>query len=304
MEGQRFATARTAAAGVAQKRASSVVDGRAAAIATLLVLAGIAWLASGIRMAGMDSGPGSDPGSLGFFSSTWVVMMAAMMLPSIAPALLAHREHQRRASGGRETWASTRFVIGYLAVWGLAGLAGYAVLEAGRSLDGGFLAWDAAGRWAAAGVLVLAGLYELTPYKGACLTRCRTAVAPLGDQRRDGSRALQMGARHGAWCLGCCWALMAALFALGAMSLAWMVVVSLLIAAEKLLPWRAPSVRGVATTLVVAGIAVAAAPAQVPWLTLPGNDTMGMRATGKTGAGDAHMAGHAGTTPHAPPASR
>src|SRR4051794_2139484 len=119
MEGQSFATARTAAAGVAQKRASSVMDGRAAAIAALLVLAGIAWLATGIRMAGMDSGPGS----LVFFSSTWVVMTAAMMLPSIAPALLAHREHERRASGGRETWASTRFVIGYLAVWGLAGLA-------------------------------------------------------------------------------------------------------------------------------------------------------------------------------------
>jgi predicted metal-binding membrane protein len=302
MEGQASATARTAPAGVAQTRGSSLVGGRPAAIATLLLLAGIAWLATGVRMAGMDGGPGSDPGSLGFFSSTWVVMMAAMMLPSIAPALLAHRELQRRTSSGA-TWASTRFLIGYLAVWALAGLAGYAVLEAGRSLDGGFLAWDAAGRWAAAGVLLLAGLYELSPYKGACLARCRAARAFPGADARDGG-ALRMGVEHGAWCLGCCWALMAALFALGAMSLAWMVVVSLLIASEKLLPWRAPAVRGVATALVVVGIAVAAAPAHVPWLTLPGSHTMAVRATGMTDAGEAHMASHAGTAPHARPASR
>jgi predicted metal-binding membrane protein len=87
--------------------------------------------------------------------------------------------------------------------------------------------------------------------------------------------ALRMGAVHGTWCLGCCWALMAALFALGAMSLAWMVVIAVLIAVEKLIPWRTAATAGVAAVLAALAIGVAASPAHVPGLTVP-SDTHGM----------------------------
>ena len=130
-------------------------------------------------------------------------------------------------------------MAGYLVTWTLAGLAAYGLPRPGRALDGGALAWDEGGRWLAAGVLFGAAAYELTPLKYACLRRCRGPLGFVIEHWRDGRLgALRMGVMHGAWCVGCCWALMAALFALGAMSIAWMVLIALLIAVEKLLPWR------------------------------------------------------------------
>jgi predicted metal-binding membrane protein len=276
----------------ALRAAPGLAGGQVAVIGVLVVLAGVAWLATDLRMAGMDAGPGTDPGTFGFYTSTWVVMMAAMMFPSIAPVVITYRGILgRNSERGGDTWASTLFVIGYLAIWAAAGVVGYAALEVGRSLDGGFFAWDRAGRWAAAGVLLLAALYELTPHKNACLTRCRTPRGFLLERWRDGyDGALRMGMEHGAWCLGCCWALMGALFALGAMSLVWMVLVSALIAAEKLLPWRAITVVGVAAVLATVAIGVAAAPAGVPALTIPGS-AKAMRAMGMTGVHHMQMPG-------------
>ena len=179
--------------------------------------------------------------------------------------------HERRGHGaGANPGDTGLFLAGYLAVWAAAGLLGYALLEAGRSLDGGLFAWDRAGRFTAAGVLAAAALYQLTPSKNACLSRCRSRRAFLLEDRRDGrDGALRIGIEHGAWCLGCCWALMAALFALGAMSVGWMALISVLIAAERLLPRRALATLGVASLLVVVAIGVAAAPARVPMLTIP-----------------------------------
>ncbi|HWY91210.1 MAG TPA: DUF2182 domain-containing protein [Solirubrobacteraceae bacterium] len=259
------------------------LGGQTALAGALLTLAAVAWVATDLRMAGMDGGPGTNPGALGFFISTWVVMMAAMMLPSVIPMVLAYRDlqperrnHGRSASAG-DTWP---FLAGYLALWAAAGLAGYALLEAGRSLDGGLFAWNRAGRYTAAGVLVAAALYQLTPSKSACLSRCRSRRAFLLEGWRDGrDGALRMGIEHGAWCVGCCWALMAALFALGAMSVAWMVLISALIAAERLLPRRALATTGVASLLAAIAIGVAAAPARVPMLTIPGSPAA-MRAMG------------------------
>jgi predicted metal-binding membrane protein len=256
--------------------------GQLAVVSALLALAGVAWVATDLRMTGMDAGPGTDPGGIGFYISTWVVMMAAMMFPAIAPMVLAYRNLQYRQPQEPQAHAGEAglFLGGYLAVWAAAGLLGYAALKAGRSLDGGFFAWDRAGRWAAVGVLVVAALYELTSRKGACLTRCRCPGGFLLERWRDGRRgALRMGIEHGAWCLGCCWALMAALFALGAMSVAWMVLISALIAAERLLPWRVLATSGVASVLAAIAIGVAAAPASVPALTIPGSPTA-MRAMG------------------------
>ncbi|MHB8492813.1 MAG: DUF2182 domain-containing protein [Solirubrobacteraceae bacterium] len=241
----------------------------------LLTLAAAAWVASDVRMTGMDAGPGTIPGALGFFISTWIVMMAAMMLPDVMPMVLAHRDiqHQPRGHGrGAYTVDTGLFLAGYMAVWAAAGLVGYGLLKAGRRLDGGLFAWNRAGRFSAAGVLVAAALYQLTPYKTACLSRCRSRHALLHAGRRGGREgALGIGVQYGVWCLGCCWALMAALFALGAMSVGWMALISALIAAERLLPWRTPATTGVAALLAVVAIGVAAAPARVPMLMIPHN---------------------------------
>jgi predicted metal-binding membrane protein len=252
---------------------------RLALIGALVVLAGLAWWSTAVRMGGMDMGPGTDPGALGFYVTTWVVMMAAMMFPSIAPMVLMYAGLQRgrRERGMPVQWGATpTFVAGYLLLWGAAGLLAYGVLELGRQIDGGFFAWDHAGRFTAAAVLFAAAAYEFTPWKYACLRRCRSPLGFLVGEWRDGRLgALRMGVVHGAWCLGCCWLLMAALFALGAMSIAWMVVVAALIAIEKLLPWRAAATAGVAAILALLAIGVLASPAHVPGLTVP-SDAHGM----------------------------
>ena len=137
------------------------------------------------------------------------------------------------------------------------------------------LAWDSAGRWLAGGVLVLAAAYELTGLKDACLGKCRSPLGFLLGAWRDGrAGALRMGARHGAWCVGCCWALMASLFALGVMSIAWMAFVAALIAAEKILPWRRTATYGTAAILLALGVLLLVAPDAVPALTIPGGDAM------------------------------
>jgi predicted metal-binding membrane protein len=132
------------------------------------------------------------------------------------------------------------------------------------------LTWDGAGRWIAGGTLIVAAAYELTPLKDVCLSKCRSPVGFLASSWRDGlSGALDMGVRHGAWCAGCCWALMASLFALGVMSLAWMAFVAVLIALEKILPWGRAATYGTAAVLLVLGGLLLAAPDAIPGLTVP-----------------------------------
>jgi predicted metal-binding membrane protein len=281
---------------VSHHRAARSSDrARRSTVGALLALAAVAWVATSRLMAGMDAGPGTDPGSLAFYSATWAVMMAAMMLPSLGPATIAYGKLRRAPSGlgaagtsaagasGAVDPSAAVFVLGYLALWALAGLVGYAVLEAGRALDGGLFAWVRAGRWTAVGVLALAAAYELTPRKRACLARCRGGRGLPPAVTRDGwAGALRMGFAHGGWCLGCCWALMAALFALGAMSLLWMVVVAAAIAVEKLLPWPRAGTVAVASLLAALAIGMAASPASVPGLTIP-RGRMAMRAIGAAG---------------------
>ena len=137
-------------------------------------------------------------------------------------------------------------------------------------LAGNVLAWDRAGRWVAGATLVLAAVYEVTPLKDVCLGKCRSPLGfLLGSWRGGRSGALQMGVRHGAWCVGCCWALMASLFALGAMSVAWMAFVAGLIAAEKIVPWRRVATYGAAAILLGLGLLLFSAPHAVPALTTP-----------------------------------
>jgi predicted metal-binding membrane protein len=137
---------------------------------------------------------------------------------------------------------------------------------------GGDLAWHTGGRWFAAGVLTLAAVYEITPLKNVCLGKCRSPLGFLLGSWRDGRLgALEMGSRHGGWCLGCCWALMAALFALGVMSLTWMALVAALIALQKTVPWARAATWGTAALLIVLAITIVAAPQAVPGLVVPGS---------------------------------
>jgi predicted metal-binding membrane protein len=194
------------------------------------------------------------------------VMMAAMMFPSVLPMVVVYDRVSRRHGG------TPFFVAGYLLTWTVAGLAAYGLFVAGRAIAGHALAWDRAGRYVAASVLVVAAVYQLTPLKNRCLSKCRGPLRFVLESWREGRvGALRMGAAQGAWCVGCCWALMAALFALGVMSLAWMAFVAALIALEKLAPWRAAANRAIAAGLVVLAVGLAAAPASVPALTVPGS---------------------------------
>ncbi|MFL5908573.1 MAG: DUF2182 domain-containing protein [Solirubrobacterales bacterium] len=239
----------------------------------LFLLAAIAWAVTGDRMAGMDAGPGTDPGTLGFWLTAWVVMMAAMMFPSIAPMIVMQArisEGKRRQGQPVEAGTTALFVTGYLITWTAAGLLGYGIIKAGQAFSWDFLSWDWAGPYVAGGVIVAAAIYQFTPIKDVCLRKCRSPMMFLLTRWQPGrAGALRMGLEHGGWCVGCCWALMAALFAVGVMSIGWMVFIAGLIAIEKLLPWRAVANRGVAVLLVALGLAVAFVPEHVPGLTLP-----------------------------------
>ncbi len=257
---------------MAQGRIPQLNKEALALVALLLGLALLAWLDSAGRMAGMDAGPATDPGTVGFYLVTWVVMMAAMMFPSIAPMVLAHAaaERERKAPRRGRAGATGAFVAGYLLCWTAFGLAAYGLLELGRTLHLGILSWDRGGAYLAGAVVLAAAAYQLTAPKSACLSKCS---APRDFVRRhwhDGlGGSLRMGIEHGAWCIGCCWALMAALFALGAMNVAWMAFVAALIAIEKLAPWKVAANGTIAIVLVVLGLAVAVMPERVPGLTLP-----------------------------------
>ena len=214
------------------------------------------------RMQGMDAGPGTDLGALGWYLGIWVTMTAAMMLPSAAPtvSLVA------RLRGAAHTGP---FVLGHLIAWAGYGLAAYALYRGLRELAPSFLAWDEQGPWVAGGALAAAGLYQLTPLKTACLRHCRSPLHFLVGGRAGALGTLRTGVGHGAYCVGCCAGLMLALFALGVMSLVWMAVVGAAILVEKVLPGGEAFARALALVLVLLGGWVAASPGNVPGLREP-----------------------------------
>jgi predicted metal-binding membrane protein len=239
-------------------------------VAVLVALAAIGWWWTIQQMRGMDQGPWTELGTFGWFISVWVVMMAAMMFPSVAPTFALY------ARMSRTRWAPVIFVSGYLTTWAGAGVVAYLVgVLAGHVAPA--LAWNDAGRVLTGATLLLAAGYELTPLKEVCLSKCRSPLGLLLGSWRDGwSGALRMGMRNGAWCVGCCWALMASLFALGVMSPVWMAVVAGLIAVEKTLPWRRTATYGTALVLLTLGVLVLAAPSAIPGLDVPAPSPMPM----------------------------
>jgi predicted metal-binding membrane protein len=237
------------------------LDNRVLVGASLLVASLVAWIVTVQRMRGMDAGPGTDLGGLGWFLGIWVTMMAAMMLPSAVPTVMLV-SHVRRGMIA----PVAIFVTGYLTVWTAVGVAAYGLYRAFVAAGTGWLAWDRAGPYVAGAVLAAAGLYQLTPLKDLCLRHCRSPLSFLLRPRST----LRLGIEHGAYCLGCCSGLMLALFALGVMSLFWMAVVGAAVLVEKIAPGGQRFSRLFALALVVLGVWVAAAPRGAPGLVQPG----------------------------------
>jgi predicted metal-binding membrane protein len=241
-------------------------------VTVLVALAVAAWWSTIRSMDGMAASPGTELGALGWFVGIWIVMMAAMMLPAVSPTVALYARMTRQRGLARPL----AFTTGYLVVWGIAGIAAYGIYALGRQVLGSNLAWHEGGRWFAGGLLAAAAVYELTPLKDICLAKCRSPVGFLLGTWRDGLRGgITMGAKHAAWCLGCCWALMLALFALGVMSLVWMAVVAALITVEKVLPWRRVAVWSTTALLLLLAVGVLAAPAAIPGFVVPSGGMMG-----------------------------
>jgi predicted metal-binding membrane protein len=240
-------------------------------IAVLFTLAAIGWWWTVDQMRGMDNGPWTDLGAGGWFLGVWIVMMAAMMLPSVSPTVALYS----RMTNGQSLVRPLIFALGYLVTWAAAGALAFAVAYAGGRVVGDVLSWDRGGRWIAGTALIVAAVYELTPLKDVCLGKCRSPLGLLlGSWREGHSGALRMGVRNGAWCVGCCWALMASFFALGIMSVVWMALVAGLIAIEKTLPWRRIATYGTAAALLALAVLLFAVPEAVPGLTIPKGGTM------------------------------
>ncbi len=200
--------------------------------AALLALAAAAWGALKLESAGMAM---AMEVSAPAYLATWVTMMAAMMLPATAPLALAYAQVVESRGGGR--LASLPFTAGYLLLWTAAGVVPLALFIGSRGVIAGMAA-SSLGHLALGGVLVVAGLYQLSPWKGACLRACRSPLGfVMNHDFATGTRGgVVAGASHGAFCLGCCWALMAVLTVAGLMSLPWMAALAALILAEK--NWR------------------------------------------------------------------
>jgi len=207
----------------------------AATVAATLGLAAVCWVVSVWQMTGMNMGTATPLGSFGLFIAVWAAMMAAMMLPGAAPAVL----RRARAGGMR---AVPPFVGSYLAVWALAGVLVYAVDRPHGTLVAGLVA-------------IAAGVYEFTPLKRHCRRRCREAI--------------ESGPGYGLCCVGSSAGLMAVLVALGVMSVTWMVVITVIALAQKLLP-PIPVVDAlVALAITGLGVLIVVSPASVPGLAPP-----------------------------------
>ncbi|MCW4353544.1 DUF2182 domain-containing protein [Hoyosella sp. YIM 151337] len=249
------------------RTAYSVLERRAtiAIAAALLLLAAIAWwriIALAPGMDGMTMGLAAVGAAMPFdmgvfvFLGMWTTMMVAMMFPTVAPIVLLHRMVMRRAGHGVS--ATVVFGAGYLTIWAVTGLVPLVMLVAFRDVAHG-TAWIAT---AAGIVLVIAGLYQFTPWKQTCLHACRTPLTFLATHNFGASLsgAFRAGASHGLYCLGCCWALMAVLFVVGLMNLVWMAGIALIFLVEKHLSRDAWFTRVVGTAVALFGVVVLAQP--------------------------------------------
>jgi predicted metal-binding membrane protein len=212
------------------------------AAVVLLILLAWAWLLAGAGM-GMERGisngmPGmampAPPQWDAILFLMWWTMMVAMMLPSAAPMILLYARAAQHGTGTRP--ATGTFLAGYLVAWGLFSLAASGLqflLERASLIDPMAMAFQS--RHLSGAILLLAGVYQLTPLKDACLRQCRNPAQFLSTHYRPGvAGALRMGLLHGTYCIGCCWLLMLLLFVGGVMNLVWIVLLTIAVACEKL----------------------------------------------------------------------
>jgi predicted metal-binding membrane protein len=215
------------------------------------------------------------------FLTIWVIMMVAMMFPTAAPMILTfHKVQASKRQRGEAFVATWVFVAAYVLVWTLSGGAAYVgALGTEAAVTRAMLSPAAIARIGGA-VLIVAGLYQLTPFKDLCLSKCRTPVSFIMTSWRDGvAGALRMGLLHGGYCLGCCWLLFVVLFPLGIMNIAAMAVITLVVFAEKTLPWGRPVARATAAALVAYGVVVLAVPQVLPTFLADGGMVMTAPAT-------------------------
>jgi len=228
-------------------------------------LAVVAWAVTIVLARDMGNGSGTMGLALLPFLGVWVVMMAAMMLPSVAPVgVLWTRLIASGATGLGRVVRMVMFLGGYLLTWALAGIVAFAALAgAGRLVA----AAPAAARWLGVAIFIAAGIYQFTSWKDWCLRRCRSPIGALMYYLgfRGRSRDLRVGLHHGATCAGCCWGLMIVLVAVGVMNVAVMAALAVVIFAEKLWRYGKPFAQAVGVVLVAVGVLAI----WFPWL-LPG----------------------------------
>jgi predicted metal-binding membrane protein len=236
----------------------------------LLALAAGAWAVLVWQSADADMDMTMASSTMGLraplFLAIWVIMMVAMMFPTAAPMILTFHKVQagrrQRGDGFVSTWV---FVAAYILVWTLAGVAAYAGALAVEVIAVRAALSPAAAARIGGAVVILAGIYQLTPLKDLCLSKCRTPITFIMTSWRDGTAgALRMGLLHGAYCLGCCWLLFAILFPLGIMNIGAMAGITLIIFAEKTLPWPRLAPYAAALALMLYGALVIASPQFLP----------------------------------------
>jgi predicted metal-binding membrane protein len=225
---------------VVRKRSAAATGASTAAtvgaLTATLGLAAASWVVAVRQMNGMDMGVATRLGPFAFFAAVWVFMMAAMMLPGAAPAVV------RRVHASGRLLSVPSFVGSYLAVWALVGIAVYALYRPHGSSG-------------AAAVVIAAGIYELTPIKRHFRRRCRESV--------------RSGFGFGLYCVGSSIGLMVVLIAVSVMSITWMLVIAVLVLAQKLLPAKAVLDVPLALALIGFGVFILIAPSLVPGLTPP-----------------------------------
>jgi predicted metal-binding membrane protein len=217
---------------------------------------------SGMNMDAPAPRPGAwDPAEWALIIAMWWIMMIAMMVPSAAPTILlygrVHRHALSQGSAPDRLGPTFVFAAGYFLIWlGFAILAAalYWILERSGAVSAALMGSRI--RWLSGGVLIAAGIFQLSPLKHVCLVHCRAPAAFLTRHWRPGTLgALRLGAMHGGFCLGCCWLLMALLFVGGVMNLAWIAALAFLVLAEKTLPFGQWVARGAGATLIIWGVA-------------------------------------------------
>ncbi len=239
-------------------------SGRFPVLLSLLGVAALAWIYLWIdaaRMAAMPMGMGMadnlwSAGSLTMLFAMWAIMMVGMMLPSAAPAILLYAGMvKKNAETGSAVAPAWLFAAGYLAVWTTFSVAATLLQAALQSamLVTPMMASNSA--WLSGILLILAGIYQWLPIKDTCLQKCRAPLSYFLFSWRPGHwGAFRMGAGHGAYCVGCCWALMLLLFTAGVMNLLWIAVIAGFVLAEKLVPAGAWFGRIAGVAMVMAGL--------------------------------------------------